>query len=289
MVVGAGRSGTSAATRLVNLLGVPLCVPDDLMQPHEINPTGFWESVSLVEFNDRILAAAGTDYFIADELEPQWELSASLAALRDEAEAVFRAAHPTRTWVWKDPRTCLTLPFWRQVLSERLVCVFVHRRPVPAAASTKRFDPEHTVEYGLALWERLNASALESMSSLPVYAASFEALCDDAVGWSAGVAAFLDDQDVRVTAPDEAAISAFVDPALRHDHAHLEADRLTESQRRLADVLDSLDGPHSVFTTPSLMPPSRESDVVRVARGGYFARRTALLKQVLAQQAPGPP
>ena len=47
IVLGMHRSGTSALARVVNLLGVSLGRTDDMMQPNEINPKGFWENQSL--------------------------------------------------------------------------------------------------------------------------------------------------------------------------------------------------------------------------------------------------
>ena len=51
-VLGMHRSGTSAAARLVNFLGIPTCVDEDLLPTTEDNPKGFWESASLAALND---------------------------------------------------------------------------------------------------------------------------------------------------------------------------------------------------------------------------------------------
>ena len=51
-VLGMHRSGTSAVTRLISLLGLGTPPEEDLVQPTDENPKGFWESESLVAFND---------------------------------------------------------------------------------------------------------------------------------------------------------------------------------------------------------------------------------------------
>ena len=61
-VLGMHRSGTSAATRLINLLGIETCVASDLLPWARDNPRGHWESRSLNDFNDRILARLGCDW-----------------------------------------------------------------------------------------------------------------------------------------------------------------------------------------------------------------------------------
>lgn len=58
VVLGMHRSGTSAVTRVVNLLGLPLCRRDDLYLAAD-NPAGHWESTSVVGVNDALLAEMG--------------------------------------------------------------------------------------------------------------------------------------------------------------------------------------------------------------------------------------
>jgi hypothetical protein len=58
-VLGMHRSGTSAVTRALNLLGLTVCPPADLIGAHATNPTGHWESRTLVECNNAVLLAAG--------------------------------------------------------------------------------------------------------------------------------------------------------------------------------------------------------------------------------------
>ena len=52
------RSGTSAVSRAVNLLGVR-CVDSDLVLDVRGNPTGHWESGTLVNLNNRLLHQMG--------------------------------------------------------------------------------------------------------------------------------------------------------------------------------------------------------------------------------------
>ena len=52
LVAGMHRSGTSALTRVLNLLGAEL--PSDLMPAASTNPTGPWEAIELVALNGRL-------------------------------------------------------------------------------------------------------------------------------------------------------------------------------------------------------------------------------------------
>src|SRR5687768_17060793 len=60
VVVGMHRSGTSAMTRTLTLLGASL--PQGIMSAHEDNPTGFWEPQSVADLNDEILQALDSEW-----------------------------------------------------------------------------------------------------------------------------------------------------------------------------------------------------------------------------------
>ena len=72
-VLGMHRSGTSVATRLINLLGVPAPIEEDLLPPDRGNPTGYWESSSLVAYNDRLLEVLGSEMTCPEAFGPGWE------------------------------------------------------------------------------------------------------------------------------------------------------------------------------------------------------------------------
>ena len=55
LVLGMHRSGTSALTRVLNLLGASL--GDDLMPPGDDNPLGFWEHQGIVSVHEALLVA----------------------------------------------------------------------------------------------------------------------------------------------------------------------------------------------------------------------------------------
>ena len=115
IVLGMHRSGTSAVTRIVNLLGAGLGPDDDLLTEFD-NPAGHWESIRLNRCNDRILAAFGRSWDFPPWLDPGWEHSPRATRLLPDMAETFTGVYSSDPWVWKDPRTCLTLPLWRRVL-----------------------------------------------------------------------------------------------------------------------------------------------------------------------------
>src|ERR1039458_5527522 len=60
IVVGVGRSGTSALTRVLSLLGAAL--PQNIMPPGPINETGFWEPAWGAALHDEMLSGVGSSF-----------------------------------------------------------------------------------------------------------------------------------------------------------------------------------------------------------------------------------
>jgi hypothetical protein len=254
-VVGMHRSGTSAATRLISFLG--LHAPDgaDLVPPSAKNPTGYWESMSLVAFNERVLAAVGSDMQFPRLLGVGWEQDPRLDTLRGEASEALRLAFPVAPWVWKDPRNCLVLPFWQAAVGLDPAVVVVNRNPLEIAASATRARGNPTA-YTLALWERYLRTALQSISGMSVLVTDYGRLLRDPVAWCEEVRAFLERADLRVRAPRQNEVQEFVDSGLRHaEFTREDALRdpaLSVEQRELYACLERLEGAHECFGAPSL-------------------------------------
>src|SRR5687767_5877934 len=119
------RSGTSAVTRVINLLGVPIGRADKLMPVQADNPAGFWEHLALMDVNDAVLERLGGRW---DAPPPRPVSPINVDDLRETARAEFYATYDGTRWVFKDPRVSLLLPFWRSVLDDsRSVAVIVLR------------------------------------------------------------------------------------------------------------------------------------------------------------------
>src|SRR5579871_5186902 len=128
IVLGMHRSGTSALTRLLHLFGLSLGREDDLLRPDSSNARGYWESRTLNVVNEEILNALGGCWCLPPRLEGAWWNSEPAMRLKNHARAAFDSIYGTaREWAWKDPRNCLTLPFWMDVLASRPVIVFMYR------------------------------------------------------------------------------------------------------------------------------------------------------------------
>jgi hypothetical protein len=178
MVVGMHRSGTSAVTRVINLLGVPLGRADDIYAAED-NPGGHWESRRLCAVNDVILHAFGGFDMGMPPMPRSWLRSRRAEELRCVMRATFDDVYQGERWLWKDPRICLTLPLWRQVLNDFGV-VFVVRDAGPTMRSLHRREAgRYPFFYCYALWDDYYRRAVAALSGLPVVRVDFDSMLED--------------------------------------------------------------------------------------------------------------
>lgn len=279
-VLGMHRSGTSAATRLISLLGLHTPPHEDLVQPSAKNPKGYWESESLVAFNERLLRAVDCDIGCPVVLPPGWEHDSRLDSLRDDAPRVVRAVFPRVPWVWKDPRHCLAFAFWRSVLTVEPVVVLVNRNPLEITASALRVRREEGKIYALALWERYLRQALTQIAGLPVLVTDYADVLSAPLAWCEQARAFLAGVGVHAHAHRDADVLAFIDKELRHAEFSrsdfLEDGEVSDAQRRLFEVLDDLEGRHAEFSAPALPDETPTTEALLTER-----RRALELKRDL--------
>ncbi len=214
VILGMHRSGTSLITRLVNLLGLSVCRDEDLLMGGTMNPRGHWESKSLVRFNDRLLRELGGSWFCPPLLSAK-ELSPLLRRHASGALATLQAAHPQRPWVWKDPRTCVLLPFWSAVLEQRVAYLLVVRHPFEVSDSLARRN-RFTPLFSLALWERYTRQAMLGAAGRAVMVCTYDGVLADPVAWCERVVAFLSDLGLQTRAVDRVAVGAFASDGLRN-------------------------------------------------------------------------
>jgi hypothetical protein len=238
-VLGPARSGTSLTARALALLGVYLGPEAHLDQALHFNARGCWEHRSIVDVNLKLLTRlAGSDWRLRlPELAPGWEQAPDLEELAREArEAIRRDFEGAALWGWKDPKTCLVLPFWERLLPrlQRVICL---RDPADVVRSaTRKFG--YSAEHAVYVWLRFLHSAL--VHSLPedTVVVSHEDWFGGGQDPLKALAAMLGAPE-RAEAPEvRAAIDAFVDPAVGASRRDLAADSVLPG--RLLDIVRPL-------------------------------------------------
>jgi len=257
LVVGAGRTGTSVAARLASRIGLRLPHGSDLMPATAANPQGYWESLSLAKFNDRLLNRWSSSWW-QPPLSVTETMVADLEDLRDEAERKFVASFGHEPgWVWKDPRLTVLLPFWERVLG-RHAALLPYRQP-QAVARSIAFRDDLAYEQGLAIWERHTRLVLTSLAGRRVAVTSYERLRDDPLRWQTDLLGFCRAAGLPVSEPSDAARDEVTEPRSPSNGA------LSTQQQALQDLLLGCEGFHAEF--PSLDLPEETPGVDDVLRG----------------------
>jgi hypothetical protein len=218
-VLGMHRSGTSLVAGLLGILGLELGPEEAMLPPLPANPKGYWELADLVKINDLILAEFGGSWDRLPELPDGWEQSERLEGLRERARTVLRerfsgSAH----WGWKDPRTCVTLPFWQSLVPgvRHVICI---RNPVDVADSLRtREGHGRPWEEGIIDWLRHTSLALIQTSGSPRIVVHYEDFFEDLEARVKTLARFLG-LERRLEEPGVLEqVREFVDPGLVHAH-----------------------------------------------------------------------
>jgi hypothetical protein len=149
-ILGMHRSGTSMVAKLLHQAGLNLGSDDALMPPAEENPEGFYEHLAFVRLNDEMLNAAGAGWDCPPPADVDWA-SDRFAVFRDRARLLASQFDRDAPWGWKDPRTSLTIPFWRSALGPIKVIAVV-RNPLEVVTSLHRRNG-FSIALSLTLWQ----------------------------------------------------------------------------------------------------------------------------------------
>lgn len=181
-VLGTHRSGTSAITRGLNLLGVYLGEEKNIMKSLPENPEGFWERYDIYSLQERLLRILNIDWTTTSPLRENWHKSDEIRLLKDELATLIKNEFSGRPlWLWKDPRSCLLMPLWREVLTEldiELKVVFVVRNPLDVARSLEKRNG-FTIDKGLGVWFNYTISAMKDVRGLETIYLSYDRFLDD--------------------------------------------------------------------------------------------------------------
>src|SRR5919108_795853 len=144
VVLGVGRSGTSAITRGLGALGVDL---GNRLRSATLlkNPTGFYEDTDLLRINKRLKRILDVRGESVRLLPAEWWRQPQVEALHAEAVATIqRRFGACPLWGYKYARTLRFMPFWVRVFDAAAVdarYLMAIRNPLSVARSRARLDP----------------------------------------------------------------------------------------------------------------------------------------------------
>ena len=229
IVLGMHRSGTSALTRVLNLLGVNLG-SELMVAVKDNNETGFWEHQGVVDQHEELMHQLGMRWDDPRAMPLGWIDRAEVTATQDRLATILASEFDGDSlWGVKDPRICRLLPIWRRILDARrgrTTIIHMVRHPLEIARSIERRDGLPRGR-SLLLWLRHQIEAIKATDGLPQAWTSYDALMND---WRATMKMIERDLKLGLVISEpkiNAEIDAFLTPRLRHhvlDGAALEAD-----------------------------------------------------------------
>lgn len=223
VVLGMHRSGTSALSGVLHLLGVNL--GRQLMPATSANEKGYWEHQGLVDENNRVLRDIGSHWSdVRSHAAEVWHKSELAAFETRIAEILESEFGDGALWGVKDPRLCRLLPLWRAVFARLQVTpkyLLIARHPAEVVASLCARDCMDQ-DRALVLWLlHLVESVVATAGARRVFL-TYEGLLRD---WEGGLNRVADALDVTFpvsTTSARASIVEFLTPGLRHHQANLQ-------------------------------------------------------------------
>ena len=224
-ILGMHRSGTSAVARAVNLLGAYICREDQRMPPKADNPDGFWEHMEIYYFHERLLEYLSRSWESVMPMPEEWWKKPGVEPYRLELmDLILREFEGQPLWMWKDPRTSLLLPLWREALQELeidvsyLICV---RNPLDVAASLRSRDNFPKFK-SLALWYLHNVSSSYWTEGCRRTVVHYDHFLENWESSLRKLSAWVDIPWPQSDTLLRDAVSDFLKPSSRHSHSDLE-------------------------------------------------------------------
>lgn len=220
LVLGMHRSGTSAVTAGLRVLGVDIGRDEELLPPTADNPKGYFEWAEAVYWHDVLLGALGRRWDDWAPLPAGWMDQPAASMVGETLTALVQRYFGEETlWGVKDPRLCLMVPWWRRILSSVGVSpayLLVVRHPVSVARSLERRDG---VARGAAwqLWMRYVMDSLQATHGARRVIVDYDAWIADPARHLERVARLLELPWPPPAAHLDTYCRDFVDPYLRHD------------------------------------------------------------------------
>jgi hypothetical protein len=268
-VLGMHRSGTSAVTRLLNILGADL--GGNLLMGHtDINKKGFWENREFIDIHDNILKDFDSAWFDFRSLPKEWWLENEAQSYCSKIiEVIEKDYNDLDLIAVKDPRLCRLLPLWLECLKKialNIMCVLALRNPREVVSSLIKRDG---IDRGTAICLWL-AYVLESefySRGLTRTVVNYDVILKD---WRTEVIRMSDDLSMKWPIPlnqIESSIAEELDPKLRHHHTtdqnYENSDKLMLkalevynkiNSNKLEDIREYLDKVRSEFYEWKLPP-----------------------------------
>ena len=207
-------------TRLLHACGLYLGPRDALMPPQADNPDGFWEHLGFVALNDELLNALGGAWDLPPTADENFSGAPRIDSLRMKARLLIEGLASADVWGWKDPRNCLTLPFWQDLVPGLKTLIMV-RNPLEVAYSMRKRNGT-SYAFGLRLWEIYNRRLIEAAGKHEQLVTHYDLFFENPEQELRRIANFIGISDAKIRKAAELV-------ATKRRHTHFTIDQLLDA------------------------------------------------------------
>ena len=236
---------------ILRAIGVYLGRDSELYPAAEENLDGYWEHIGFVDLNNRILDTLGGSWDSPPAPEPQWCRGTQLIPLRREAQLLIADFPKEAPWGWKDPRNCLTLPFWTDLLPNVGVVVCL-RHPLEVAESLHRRG-KTSRRLSMKLWAAYNRGIMESCLTEQRLITRYDSFFSQPGRELGRIIEFL-----RLDVPHEALADAIATVKVQHRHNEVDVETLIHGDDD--EVIDLYEAMVSEASVTQVLPIVSKSD-----------------------------
>ncbi len=210
-VLGMHRSGTSVATKMLELMGVYVGEKDELLPATYDNPKGFFERKDALAINQLIYKHHRANWFQVEYYDSPCpplpvDINTRIAQLVEKLSA-------RGVWALKDPRLCFTLPEWKMAVQNPTI-ITVSRHPGEIAQSLALRN-DIPFNDGLLLWQKYIEHALLHIEGLRVIKCDYADILENPLAVATKIYEQLLPIYPTLKQPAEDELKQFVDPAMK--------------------------------------------------------------------------
>lgn len=191
VILGMHRANTSMIAQIAASLGLSLGPDSSFASASTDNEEGYTEDLRFHRISEEILHRFGGTWNCIPNFPSEWWKDSRLDDLALDLRGLIAANDDLAPWAWKDPRVCITLPFFlQQIPNLRLVVCLRHPVEVAFSLAFRRSD---TTDYdtGLALWHQHYAALLPLLGSQETIVIDGNVMRENPMEEVARLAAFL--------------------------------------------------------------------------------------------------
>ena len=206
-IIGMHRSGTSMITGILHKCGLEL--GGNLLMGARDNPLGHFESRRFIRINQEILIRNGGRWF-----DPPKDIRFH-PGMKEKMRQFVNGFNPQKISGFKDPRTCLTLPLWREVIHPEPIKAVMVVRPFSAIAKSLQRRNDFNIAKGERLADQYVRSAFAAVNKykIPYVTAVYHRFFKD---WKRELEPILEFTGLKLPV-DTSGIEQFIDKRLWHN------------------------------------------------------------------------